>query len=168
MNSKKTKIKDISNIDLYLKRIAYQIYENNNEEESSIIIVGIEKNGEILASKIFKILKNISNFDLTLMSIKINKKTPTKKILSSIDKSKCLHKNIVIVDDVLNTGKTLIYAVKYFLEIPVNKVSTAVIINRNHKKFPVKADFKGISLSTSIKEHVKVILEGSKKGIYLS
>ena len=102
------------------------------------------------------------------MSIKINKKTPTKKILSSIDKSKCLHKNIVIVDDVLNTGKTLIYAVKYFLEIPVNKVSTAVIINRNHKKFPVKADFKGISLSTSIKEHVKVILEGSKKGIYLS
>ena len=168
MDSIKTKIKDISNIDLYLKRIAYQIYENNNEEDNSLIIVGVEKNGKILASKIFNILKSISNFNLTLMSIEINKKSPTKKMFISIDKKKCLNKNIIIVDDVLNTGRTLIYAVKYFLEIPVKKIQTAVIINRNHKKFPIKADFKGISLSTSIKEHVDVILEGSKKGIYLS
>ena len=168
MDSIRTKIKDISNIDLYLKRIAYQIYENNNEEDNSLIIVGIEKNGKILANRICNILKSISNFNLTLMSIEINKKNPTKKMFISIDKNKCLNKNIIIVDDVLNTGRTLIYAVKYFLEIPVNKISTVVIINRNHKKFPVKADFKGISLSTSIKEHVKVILEGSKKGIYLS
>ena len=168
MDSINTKIKDISNIDLYLKRIAYQIYENNNEEDNSLIIVGVEKNGKILASKIFNILKSISNFDLTLMSIEINKKNPTKKMFISIDKKKCLNKNIIIVDDVLNTGRTLIYAVKYFLEIPVKKIQTAVIINRNHKKFPIKADFKGLSLSTSIKEHVDVILEGSKKGIYLS
>ena len=168
MDSIKTKIKDISNIDLYLKRIAYQIYENNNEEDNFLIIVGVEKNGKILASKIFNILKSISNFNLTLMSIEINKKNPTKKMFISIDKKKCLNKNIIIVDDVLNTGRTLMYAVKYFLEIPVKKIQTAVIINRNHKKFPIKADFKGISLSTSIKEHVDVILEGSKKGIYLS
>ena len=168
MDSINTKIKDISNIDLYLKRIAYQIYENNNEEDNSLIIVGVEKNGKILASKICNILKSISNFNLTLMSIEINKKNPTKKLFISIDKKKCLNKNIIIVDDVLNTGRTLIYAVKYFLEIPVKKIQTAVIINRNHKKFPIKADFKGISLSTSIKEHVDVILEGSKKGIYLS
>ena len=79
-----------------------------------------------------------------------------------------LNKTVVVVDDVLNTGSTLIYAVKYFLNIPVKKIQTAVIINRNHKKFPIKADFKGISLSTTIKEHVDVVLEGSKKGIYLS
>lgn len=168
MDSIRTKIKDISNIDLYLKRIAYQIYENNNEEDNSLVIVGIEKNGKILANRICNILKSISNFNLTLMSIEMNKKNPTKKIFISIDKKKCLNKNIIIVDDVLNTGRTLIYAVKYFLEIPVKKIQTAVIINRNHKKFPIKADFKGISLSTSIKEHVDVILEGSKKGIYLS
>ena len=168
MNSVKTKIKDISNIEMYLKRIAFQIYENNHGEDNSLIIVGIEKNGKILAKKIYQILKSISNFDLTLMSVEINKKNPTKKIASSIDKKTCLNKNIVIVDDVLNTGKTLIYAVKFFLKIPVRKIQTAVIINRNHKKFPIKADFKGISLSTSIKEHVDVILDGSKKGIYLS
>ena len=168
MNSKKTKIKDIANIEMYLKRIAYQIYENNHEEDNSLIIVGIDKNGKILANKIFEILKSISSFDLKLMSIQINKKNPTNKILSSIDENICLNKNIIIVDDVLNTGKTLIYAVRFFLKIPVKKIQTAVIINRNHKKFPIKADFKGISLSTSIKEHVDVILEGSKKGIYLS
>ena len=168
MNSKKTKIKDIANIEMYLRRIAYQIYENNHEEDNSLIIVGIDKNGKILANKIFEILKSISSFDLKLMSIQINKKNPTNKILSSIDENICLNKNIIIVDDVLNTGKTLIYAVRFFLKIPVKKIQTAVIINRNHKKFPIKADFKGISLSTSIKEHVDVILEGSKKGIYLS
>ena len=161
MNSKKTKIKDIANIEMYLRRIAYQIYENNHEEDNSLIIVGIDKNGKILANKIFEILKSISSFDLKLMSIQIDKKNPTNKILSSIDENICLNKNIIIVDDVLNTGKTLIYAVRFFLKIPVKKIQTAVIINRNHKKFPIKADFKGISLSTSIKEHVGVILEGS-------
>ena len=168
MNSKKTKIKDIANIEMYLKRISYQIYEDNHEEDNSLIIVGVEKNGKILADKIFEILKNISSFDLTLMSIQINKKNPTNNISSSIDENKCLNKNIIIVDDVLNTGKTLIYAVDFFLKIPVKKIQTAVIINRNHKKFPIKADFKGISLSTSIKEHIDVVLDGSKKGIYLS
>ena len=166
MNSAKTKIKDISNIELYLRRIAYQIYENNEDKE--LIIVGIEKNGKLLANKIFKILKSISNFKLTLINLKINKKHPNKKIKSSIKKEICLNKTVVVVDDVLNTGSTLIYAVKYFLNIPVKKIQTAVIINRNHKKFPIKADFKGIPLSTTIKEHVDVVLEGSKKGIYLS
>ena len=85
MNSIKTKIKDISDIDLYLKRIAYQICENNHEEDNNLIIVGVEKNGKILSNKIFEILKNISNFNLTLMSLKINKKNPTNKISSSID-----------------------------------------------------------------------------------
>ena len=168
MNSKKTKIKDIANIEMYLKRIAYQIYEDNHEEDNSLIIVGVEKNGKILADKIFEILKNISSFDLTLMSIQINKKNPTNNISSSIDENKCLNKNIIIVDDVLNTGKTLIYAVDFFLKIPVKKIQTAVIINRNHKKFPIKADFKGISLSTSVNEHVSVVLEGNEIGIYLS
>ena len=62
----------------------------------------------------------------------------------------------------------MIYAVNYFLQIPVKQIKTAVMVNRNHKKFPVKADFKGISLSTSLNEHVSVVFEGEKKGIYLS
>ena len=73
-----------------------------------------------------------------------------------------------MVDDVLNTGSTLIYAVSYFLQVPVKSIKTAVMVNRNHKKFPIKADFKGISLSTTLNEHISVILEGPDAGIYLT
>jgi len=67
---------------------------------------------------------------------------------------------LVLVDDVLNSGTTLIYGVKHFLEVPLKKFKTAVLVNRNHKKYPIKADFKGISLSTSLHEHVNIHLEG--------
>lgn len=70
------------------------------------------------------------------------------------------NKSIVLVDDVLNSGTTLIYGVKHFLNVPLKQFKTAVLVNRNHKKYPVKADYKGISLSTSLHEHVNVILEG--------
>ena len=105
MNSKKTKIKDIANIEMYLKRIAYQIYEDNHEEDNSLIIVGIDKNGKILANKIFEILKSISSFDLKLISIQINKKNPTNKIFSSIDKNICLGKPFE--DDFISYVETL-------------------------------------------------------------
>jgi pyrimidine operon attenuation protein/uracil phosphoribosyltransferase len=68
----------------------------------------------------------------------------------------------VLIDDVLNSGTTLIYAVKHFLNVPLKQFKTAVLVNRNHKKYPVKADFKGISLSTSLNEHVNVSFEGNK------
>lgn len=75
---------------------------------------------------------------------------------------------MVVVDDVLNTGSTLMYAVKFLLEVPLAQLNTAVLVNRNHKKYPIKADFKGISLSTTLNEHVKVIFTGKETGVYLS
>ena len=75
---------------------------------------------------------------------------------------------MVLVDDVLNSGTTLIYAVRHFLEVPLKKFKTAVLIDRNHKKYPVKADFKGISLSTSLQEHVQVVFENETSIAYLA
>ena len=66
----------------------------------------------------------------------------------------------MLIDDVLNSGTTLIYGVKHFLNVPLKQFKTAVLININHKKYPVKADFKGISLSTSLHEHVEINLVG--------
>ena len=74
---------------------------------------------------------------------------------------------MVLIDDVLNSGTTLVYGVKHFLEVPLKQFNTAVLVNRNHKKYPVKADFKGISLSTSLHEHIDVILEGKVTEAYL-
>ena len=78
------------------------------------------------------------------------------------------NKGLVLVDDVLNSGTTLIYGVKHFLDVPLKKLKTAVLVDRNHKKYPVKADFKGISLSTSLLEHVQVVFEANESYAYLS
>lgn len=140
-----------------IRRIAYQIYESN-VNETEIIIAGIESNGYILAKKIKSQLDKISEINTTLCKVTINKKEPTQPISTSIDKDDYSNKSIVLIDDVLNSGSTLIYGIKHFLDVPLKQFKTAVLVNRNHKKYPVKADFKGISLSTSLFEHVHVNL----------
>ncbi|PKP13603.1 MAG: phosphoribosyltransferase [Bacteroidetes bacterium HGW-Bacteroidetes-3] len=142
------------------RRIAYQIYEVNfNEKE--IIIAGITGNGFLFAKKIAAVLTKISDLNVVLCEVYIDKKNPLNKITTSINSSDYKNKSLVLVDDVLNSGTTLIYGIKHFLEVPLKRFKTAVLINRNHKKYPVKADFKGISLSTSLKEHISVVFENS-------
>jgi len=142
------------------RRIAYQIYESNSNEKE-IIIAGINGNGYVFAQKLAEILSEISELKVALCEVKINKKNPRTEISTDIDSENYKNKSIVLVDDVLNSGSTLIYGIKFFLEVPLKRFKTAVLINRNHKKFPVKADFKGISLSTSMHEHVSVIFESN-------
>ena len=156
---KKTqKILEQDQIDKIIKRIAYQILENNSEE-LEIFLIGIKNNGYILAKLIYHQLKHISNLNITLYSIQINKKDPLKSIEHNFDLKKMKNKSIVLIDDVLNSGRTLLYGVKFLLDIPLSNFNTAVLIDRNHKKYPIKIDFKGISLSTSTEENVSVIFE---------
>jgi pyrimidine operon attenuation protein/uracil phosphoribosyltransferase len=89
--------------------------------------------------------------------VNINKKTPLESIGTSLKASDYRDKSLVLIDDVLNSGKTLMYGVRHFLEVPLKRFKTAVLIDRNHKNYPIKADFKGLSLSTSLHEHVEVI-----------
>lgn len=149
-----------------ITRIAYQIYETFAEEDE-IILAGIASNGYIFAEKINRILQNISDLKVTLCEVKIDKQNPFNPITTSIPKENYSGKSLVLVDDVLNAGTTLIYCVKHFLEVPIKKFKTAVLVDRNHKRFPVKADFKGISLSTSLKEHVHVVFENDNSYAYL-
>lgn len=143
-----------------IKRIAYQIYENNIDEKE-LILAGIKTNGYIFAQKIKKALNAICNIDIILCEVIINKKKPQDKIETSLNSSVYKNKSLILVDDVLNSGTTLIYAVKHFLEVPLKQFKTAVLVNRNHKKYPIKADFKGLSLSTSLQEHI--IVDFTKK-----
>ena len=156
-----------SKIDKIVKRLAYQILESNlNSKE--IVLIGVYQNGYFLAQRIFEELKNISKKKIDIFFIKINKKNPLENLIFECKKESLKNKSIVLIDDVLNTGSTLIHAVSYFLQIPVKRIKTAVMVNRNHKKFPIKADFKGLSLSTSVNEHITVHLRGNSSGIYLS
>ncbi|TGV02962.1 phosphoribosyltransferase domain-containing protein [Flavivirga rizhaonensis] len=142
-----------------IRRIAFQIYENNvNEKE--VILAGIDKNGYVFAKKLKTVLQKISDINPILCKVSIDKKHPHSDIETSISSDDYKNKSLVLVDDVLNSGTTLIYGVRHFLNVPLKQFKTAVLVNRNHKKYPVKADFKGISLSTSLHEHVNVVLEG--------
>ncbi len=140
------------------RRIAYQIYETNSSEKE-IIIAGINGNGYVFANNIAEVLRNISDIKITLCEVKIDKKNPLKPITTDIESATYKNKSLVLIDDVLSSGTTLMYGIKHFLEVPLKKFKTAVLINRNHKKYPVKADFKGISLSTSMQEHISVVFE---------
>jgi len=148
------------------KRIAYQILESNSHEDE-IILAGISGNGFIFATRIEQMLKSISDLKITLCEVYVNKKNPIEKITTSITSADYENKSLVLVDDVLNSGSTLIYGVKHFLEVPLKRFKTVVLVNRNHKKYPVKADFKGISLSTSLQEHIQVEFKKSSAIAYL-
>jgi len=148
------------------KRIAYQIYESNINE-SEVILAGIKENGFIFAKKIKEALTEISSINVTLCEVIIDKKKPRDPISTSLDASEYKNKSLVLVDDVLNSGTTLIYAAKLFLEVPLKRFKTVVLVNRNHKKYPIKADFKGISLSTSMQEHIYVEFEGKSAQAFL-
>lgn len=150
-----------------IERIAYQIYEANVSEED-IIIAGIEGGGLNFAKKIAATLRKITTAKITLCKVMMDKTNPLKSgVSTSIDEKEFINKSVVVVDDVLNSGTTLIYGVHHFLKTPLKQLKTAVLVNRNHKKYPVKADYKGISLSTSLQEHVNVHFETKNDRVYL-
>lgn len=166
MTTESNIILDNIQINQKIKRIAYQIYENNSNE-TEVIIAGIVGNGFIFAEKLVATLQEISALTITICEVHINKKKPLEAISTSLDVADYKNKSLVLVDDVLNSGTTLIYGVKHFLDVPLKRFKTAVLVNRNHKKYPVKADFKGVSLSTSIKEHIQVDFSDQEAKAYL-
>lgn len=149
-----------------IRRIAYQIYESNTKEKE-IILAGIQQNGYVLAQRIAKVLKDISPIEIKLCEVYIDKKKPRDDVSTSLDPSAYKNKSLILVDDVLNSGTTLIYAARHFLDVPLKRFKTVVLVNRNHKKYPIKADFKGISLSTSMQEHIYVEFHKEDSVAYL-
>jgi len=150
-----------------VKRIAYQIYEAN-VDETELIIAGIDGGGLSFAKKISAVLEKITDAKIILCKVSMDKKNPLQSgVSTSLDEASYKNKSIVLVDDVLNSGTTLIYGVHHFLKTPLKQLKTAVLVNRNHKKYPVKADYKGISLSTSLNEHIKVVFKSKNDLVYL-
>ena len=163
----KTLILNKKQLEQKLNRLAWEVYEKNYKEKE-MIIAGIAHRGVFLAKKIAERLTKISSIKVQLATIKLNKDNPYQKDIDvDINEEDYQNKVIIIVDDVLNSGKTLIYGVKYFLSVPMKKLSTIVLVDRNHNRFPIKADFVGLSLSTTLKEHVSVELE-KELAVYLS
>ena len=167
METMNNKILEHRQIEYKIERIAYQIYEANVEEEE-LIVAGIEGGGLLFAKKLANVLKKITPAKIVLCRMRMDKKNPlVSGVTTSLSEKEYENKAVVLVDDVLNSGSTLIYGVQHFLKTPIKRLKTAVLVNRNHKKYPVKADYKGISLSTSLNEHIRVELHAKNYAVYL-
>jgi pyrimidine operon attenuation protein/uracil phosphoribosyltransferase len=165
---KKVEILNTHRIQQKLNRLAYEIYEHTVDEKE-IMLAGIEGNGYLVAKKLAVILKKIAKYKITLGKISLDKKNPSAKE-PLVDFTDAVYKNktVFVVDDVLNSGKTLIYAVRLFLNQPIKKLHTVVLVDRSHTQYPVKADFVGLSLSTTLQEHIVADFSGSgKETVYL-
>jgi pyrimidine operon attenuation protein/uracil phosphoribosyltransferase len=146
------------------RRIAYQIIEDNYDE-SELVLIGIKPNGLQYALQLKKEIEAIDGMKVTLLELTIDKANPlSTKIVLDLGKKTLNNKAVIIVDDVANTGKTLYYALKPVMEYLPKKVQAVVLVDRQHKLFPVSPDFVGLSLSTTMKEHIQVAFDAKGKG----
>lgn len=168
MSEKKILVLNSRQIQQKIDRIAYQIVEDNIEE-TEIVLAGLQFRGFRLAGRLKTILDKIAPFKVTLISIDLDKFSTSLNASVSVEVEECSNKVVVLVDDVLNTGKALAYAFGIFLDIPLKKIRTVVLVDRNHKSFPIATDFSGLALSTILKEHVEVVLDenGEEDAVYL-
>ena len=145
------------------ERIAFEILENAFEEET-IFIAGIAGNGFILAERVAEQLKRITKQDIQLFSVQIQKDNPLDKRISlSIDDNALTDRMVVVIDDVINSGRTMIHAVRRLLENKINVLKVATLVNRTHRRYPVQADFVGLNISTTLKDNIIVELGGEEQ-----
>ena len=156
----KTEVLDQDQILRICNRFAFQILENSIDSDV-IHIIGIKEKGFDIAKIVERELKSITKKNISLSSIKIDKKNPKDLVLSDSNLNKNID-TIFLIDDVLNTGKTLIYSLSFLLKFNFKSIKTLVLIDRNHKQFPIKVDYKGISLSTNINDNIKLLNDNKK------
>lgn len=170
--TERTRILDATDIKRKIKRIAFEILEDSYDEKD-IVLAGIcrDDEGYTLAEKLADDLRSIGGPNVHLASIDLDKQDPTvPPLLSSMTEDLVKDRTVVVVDDVANSGRTLVYAIRPLLELHPKKVRIAVLVDRKHKTYPLGADFVGTSLSTTLHEHIDVELrvEEGQEGVYLS
>jgi len=141
-----------------IQRLSYEILENNLDE-NEIILAGINNNGFGFAKLIFETLTSISDKKVTLSKIQLNPAQPLDfPIETDLEEGDLVNKSIIVIDDVANTGRTIFYAFKVYMNILVKKIEVAVLVDRKHKMFPIKVDYVGLSLATTVQENIKADL----------
>lgn len=162
----KSLILDTAKVVQKIKRIAFEIYENNFKEKS-IVLAGIDGQGFVFAELLGKEIESISEIKVIIAKVKLDKFSPKQsEVAISIAEKEFKKKCIIIIDDVLNSGRTLAYAMSPFLNTEIKKIEVAVLVNRSHPAFPIMPTYTGLELATTLNEHVEVVL-GKKAAVYL-
>jgi pyrimidine operon attenuation protein/uracil phosphoribosyltransferase len=152
-----------------INRIAYQILEDNLDE-AEIVIAGMLDKGYKFAKRLKSVLEQISTIKLTLVQVEVVRESSKLIGKTDLPEADWINKPIILVDDVLNSGKTMAYGLGVFLNTPHKKIRTVVLVDRSHKSFPISTDFVGLQLSTVLKEHINVVMdvENEEDSVYLS
>ncbi|KAA3436507.1 phosphoribosyltransferase family protein [Rufibacter hautae] len=165
--TKENRILDHHQILQKIKRMAFEIYEQNFEEKQ-LVLAGIHENGYFLAQALAQELREISPLEVQLVGVSLHKTEPlTHDIQIEPALPALTHTPVVLVDDVLNTGRTLAYTLREFLEKDCKKLEIATLINRHHPLYPIAATYTGYSLSTTLREHIRVVLTENEWNAYL-
>jgi pyrimidine operon attenuation protein/uracil phosphoribosyltransferase len=149
-----------------ITRIAFEIYERNLNS-AGVVFAGITGMGMTLANLLATEFSKISPISAEVVEVILDKSAVSK---SEVELSKSLdvgNKTIILVDDVLNTGKTLVYAMKPFLDQEIQKMEIAVLVNRSNGLFPVRPDYTGYELATTLSEHIRVDFSSNQYSVYL-
>ncbi|MBC3538424.1 phosphoribosyltransferase family protein [Rufibacter sediminis] len=150
-----------------IKRMAFEIYEQNFEEKE-LVLAGIHENGYFLAQRLAQELREISPLEIRLMGIELHKTEPlAHDIVITPALPSLTDTTVILVDDVLNTGKTLAYTLREFLDKDCKKLEIATLINRHHTRYPISSTYTGYSLATTLREHIRVVLAEDEWNAYL-
>ena len=165
MKKKRVLILDKERIDHKLRRMAYEIWERNSDEKE-ITFIGVENGGKAVADNLSKIVKEISPLKVNVLSVMINKKKPLNHALDF--ETDLTGRTIILVDDVANSGKTMTYSLQALLAYDLKKIMVAVLVDRQHKSFPIASEIIGLSIATTLQEHIEVEIKGKEiKAVYL-
>ncbi|GHE51524.1 MULTISPECIES: phosphoribosyltransferase family protein [Roseivirga] len=166
MQTTEKRILEKAQIEQIIRRMAYEIYEQNYDA-SKIFLAGIDNNGVKISEMLAREVRAISEIPVELIRIDIDKEAQSQPTVSFSKEPDVPNFTLIVVDDVLNSGRTMIYALDPFLKMKVRKIQTAVLVNRSHKRFPIAVDYKGFELGTTIEEHIHVQLTDEDYSAYL-
>ncbi|MCB0852098.1 MAG: phosphoribosyltransferase [Bacteroidetes bacterium] len=141
-----------------LKRMAYEIYENNYQQ-SEMLVIGIDQRGGFIAEKLVSFLSELSPIKVTLIDAEVDQSESLPGVSLSAELEDLTGKAILVVDDVLYSGFTMLSVVSILLQLEPSTIQTAVLIDRGHRKMPISADYVGLELSTTLHQHVSVRID---------
>ncbi|MBN8720603.1 MAG: phosphoribosyltransferase [Sediminibacterium magnilacihabitans] len=149
-----------------LHRMALELAENLNGDGVPVVLIGIRNSGMVVAEKIGSFLKQYIASEIRIIAASLDKTLPKEVTLSESIDFNGLH--VVLIDDVTDSGRTLLYALKPLLSYHPKSIQTMVLVERMHKLFPVKPDYVGLSIATTLQDHIQVeVSNGEVEGAYI-